>query len=197
MQTKKDELQRSIMEAAKHEFVMHGYEDSSMRLIAKRANTSIGNIYHYFPGKEALLSAIMDPYLESLSLLLNEHLRLNITVSSLEELNEAFEQVDFDHEMLRPLIQSEFVIFMRIKSTKYADRKEEFLAAFHQHLAWHLKCSDADRYIVICISNMMIESLIHLIKANKEKEAIKKDFMRFFKMICSGVINAELKENSK
>ena len=44
MQTKKDEIRKTILEAAQKEFLIHGYEGASMRTIAKKANTTLGNI---------------------------------------------------------------------------------------------------------------------------------------------------------
>lgn len=36
MQTKKDEIRKTILEAAQKEFLIHGYEGASMRTIAKK-----------------------------------------------------------------------------------------------------------------------------------------------------------------
>ena len=59
MQTKKDEIRKTILEAAQKEFLIHGYEGASMRTIAKKANTTLGNIYHYYENKEAILEELM------------------------------------------------------------------------------------------------------------------------------------------
>ena len=65
MQVKKEDLRQQILEAAKQEFLDKGYENSSMRVIAKKANTTMGNIYHYFDNKEALLTTLLDPVIEN------------------------------------------------------------------------------------------------------------------------------------
>ncbi|MCC0637645.1 MULTISPECIES: TetR family transcriptional regulator [unclassified Clostridioides] len=46
MQIKKEEIEKKIAEVATNEFLKKGYENSSMRTIAKKAHTSIGNMYH-------------------------------------------------------------------------------------------------------------------------------------------------------
>ena len=48
MQTKKEDIEQRIIEVATDEFMKKGYENTSMRVIAYKANTSLGNIYHYF-----------------------------------------------------------------------------------------------------------------------------------------------------
>ena len=46
MQIKKDEVRLKILEIATDEFLKRGYENASMRMIARKAHTTQGNIYH-------------------------------------------------------------------------------------------------------------------------------------------------------
>ena len=48
MQIKKEDLKNDIIEAAKVEFLHHGYEGASMRIIASKSHTTLGNLYNYF-----------------------------------------------------------------------------------------------------------------------------------------------------
>ena len=48
MQVKKEDLRQQILEAAKQEFLDKGYENSSMRVIAKKANTTHGEYLSLF-----------------------------------------------------------------------------------------------------------------------------------------------------
>ena len=75
MQIKKQEIGDKILEVASIEFVKKGFENASLRTIAKKANTSLGNIYHYYPSKEAILDALLEPEVEEL--------KKNITDSTL------------------------------------------------------------------------------------------------------------------
>jgi AcrR family transcriptional regulator len=54
MQYLKDEVRNSIVEEALKEFIEKGYVGASIRTIAKKSNTSVGNIYKYFKSKEDL-----------------------------------------------------------------------------------------------------------------------------------------------
>jgi len=49
-----------ILDAAWAVFARHGYHGSTMQDIAAEAGLSAGAIYRYFPGKEAVLKAIVD-----------------------------------------------------------------------------------------------------------------------------------------
>ncbi len=47
------------MNGALAAFAEHGFNGASMRDIAKRADTSLSNVYNYFPSKEDLLVAVL------------------------------------------------------------------------------------------------------------------------------------------
>jgi AcrR family transcriptional regulator len=51
-----------IEEAAKQLFIRQGFHATSMRNIASRAGTSLGNLYNYYPTKEAILGSIISKY---------------------------------------------------------------------------------------------------------------------------------------
>lgn len=59
-----------ILKAATKVFSEHGYEESSMRMIAKASNISIGGLYLYFKNKEdlyiTLIKFLMDDYTDRL-----------------------------------------------------------------------------------------------------------------------------------
>lgn len=59
MQYLKDTVRAAIVKEATHEFLEKGYQGASMRNIAKGAQTSTGNLYKYFQGKENLFDAIV------------------------------------------------------------------------------------------------------------------------------------------
>lgn len=58
-QVLKQEYRDLILKSALDEFFNHGYNDASMRNIAKNANMTVGNLYHYYKDKEDLFSALV------------------------------------------------------------------------------------------------------------------------------------------
>lgn len=60
-------MRQRIVEAADLLFRQHGYEQVTMRHIAKQAACSHTSIYVHFADKEALLHEVASPYLETLS----------------------------------------------------------------------------------------------------------------------------------
>lgn len=73
MQTQKSSLRNKIIETARQEFFKHGYKNSSMRLIAKKSDVGLSNIYNYFTNKEEILYEVLNPLLKALDNLMEEH----------------------------------------------------------------------------------------------------------------------------
>lgn len=63
MQYRKQNVYRQILDSAMDEFDEKGYNEASVRAIAKRADTSVGNLYRYFKNKEELYISCLDPVL--------------------------------------------------------------------------------------------------------------------------------------
>jgi TetR/AcrR family transcriptional regulator, regulator of autoinduction and epiphytic fitness len=57
---KRDEIRRSLVEAAAALFVEKGLADTSMREVAARAGVAPGTAYKYFPERDQLLSAFLE-----------------------------------------------------------------------------------------------------------------------------------------
>ena len=53
------EAQRSILAAAKKQLFEKGYLNLAIREVASQCGIAVGTIYNYFPGKEALVAAVM------------------------------------------------------------------------------------------------------------------------------------------
>ncbi len=65
-QVLKDELRKKILVAAKNEFSKKGITNSSMREIAQKAQTPVGNVYKYFENKQDLVNTVLSPLLTKL-----------------------------------------------------------------------------------------------------------------------------------
>lgn len=53
-----EETRQRLCDAALELFAEHGFESTSIRMIAERAGVSLGLLYHYFPSKESLLQEL-------------------------------------------------------------------------------------------------------------------------------------------
>ena len=81
-QTLKPEIRESIINASKEEFLKYGYENASMRRIAKSANMTVGNLYRYFKNKEDINAKIIEPCLKELTLAVKNVTKSNISLET-------------------------------------------------------------------------------------------------------------------
>ncbi len=65
-QVLKEGLRRKILVSAKDEFLKNGIAGASMREIAKKAETPVGNVYKYFKNKQDLVNTVLSPLLTKL-----------------------------------------------------------------------------------------------------------------------------------
>ena len=97
MQTKKEDIEQRIIEVATDEFMKKGYENTSMRVIAYKANNSLGNIYHYFKNKDLLLQTIIMLTLENIEYMMDQH--INNSKDNMLTKDEAMAYADYLEEL--------------------------------------------------------------------------------------------------
>ena len=155
MQTKKEEIRQDIIKSAAHEFRKKGYAGASLRTIAARANTTIGNLYNYFPGKRAILDAVLDGVPEQVETILDNHDDETIYRELLSEYN-LKHQTKIKHigpsnyhlfmdkltERYFPLdvlLGDPFLILLDgCEGTPYQEIRDRCIARFTAHVATHL-----------------------------------------------------------
>lgn len=78
MQVLKEEVRKTIHQAALVEFYEKGFKETSMRSIAERGGMTVGNLYRYFKSKEDLFYDVISPaYHKIIELTEAEDLDLN------------------------------------------------------------------------------------------------------------------------
>lgn len=65
-QKRSRETMAAIYEAAIHIFAETGYAEATTDQIAEKAGVSIGTLYNYFPGKEAILYGLWEKYMREI-----------------------------------------------------------------------------------------------------------------------------------
>ncbi len=64
MSVKADNTRENILSMAKRHFLRDGLDGASLRSIVKDAGLTTGAFYKYFPTKESMFDALIDPYVE-------------------------------------------------------------------------------------------------------------------------------------
>jgi len=63
----RESLREEILDAARQLFVLHGYEQTSIRAIAAKVGASPGILYHYFEDKQAIMAHLVSETFTKLS----------------------------------------------------------------------------------------------------------------------------------
>lgn len=96
MRVLKDDKYQSILHAARKEFIIKGFKDTSMRSIAEKANIGLSNIYNYFRNKDEIFFAIVNPAKEKLfAFLTEEHKHAYVDFENLSPFGHKKEVIEF------------------------------------------------------------------------------------------------------
>ncbi len=111
------EKKEIIEKAARELFIKQGFHATSMRDISKQANGSLGNLYNYYPTKEAIFESIVDGYLT----IIDEELKNMFT-----QIDEPLEPASLRNmgEMVGELVNkhSDFWLLMYIDVLEFQNR---------------------------------------------------------------------------
>ncbi|WP_167958168.1 TetR/AcrR family transcriptional regulator [Anaerosporobacter faecicola] len=192
MQVLKEELQVMIVESAKHEFYIHGFKATSMRTIAKKANTTIGNLYNYFANKEELFLAVVGELPTLLKQALYGHqdafeeaqnTELNfreIVLAMEEQLPQAF--------FLQHLLSQEFIILMEgAEGTSLEGFRDEFLGFCIEHMQEHMP-GEENALLAAEIANSFVSVLIYVAKHKKSLEEGIRAITRYIEILIAGIM---------
>ena len=190
MQVKKEEIREAIIRIAEIEFANKGFKVASMRTIARKANTTIGNVYNYFSSKEELLDVIIGDTVKHIENLFNNHVEENIRIYDFETLNKEIVKCDIEKLGYSIFLSKKFIILMEgSEGTKYETYREEFLKKCKDHFLWHLnKKEDKGNFIEI-VANAFVNGILFIAKRNDDIAKAKGDFIKLYQLICSGMVS--------
>lgn len=193
MQYQKDEVRNRIIQEALREFNVRGYEGASMRSIAKKSNTSVGNIYKYFKSKEDLheniIGAIYDRFLDYIKQFdkveLNEKAE-TIFYKLAEEIMEIFNKKNVEISIL--LNES--------KGSKYENCKSIFsdfvTRIVTERMKYELSLKGKklrNNFIIYLVSKSLLESIAIIVKECSDGEEVRRLILNLIDIFYTDIIN--------
>lgn len=192
MQIKKDEIRENIIRIAEKEFLKRGFKNSSMRTIAAKAHTTIGNLYNYFENKEAILDEVIGDTPDKILHVLNEHESAQISLlMTKEEMEDNFEELVntymprfFPFDLL--LSNSMLILMEGCDGTKYEAYRNTFLDLFQAHIATHFN-APPDSFLARSISYGFLSTLLFIGKNKRSLDDGKQDLINYIKTMVLGM----------
>lgn len=192
MQIPKEEIKRDILAAAEHEFLIRGYQNASLRTVAKKAKTTLGNLYNYFPNKEAILDTIVGDAPTILGGFVHNHNQFDLNNFNLWEINITNFGALID-ELLPQLIDMDLllsnvvvILLEGCEGTKYESFKITIHDLFKEHMMEHLNHDPDDIFTEIIVQSI-ISSIISVAKFPSTKEEKKRALLKYFHMLFYGL----------
>lgn len=162
-----------ILRSAKREFLAHGFDDSSLRTICKKAGLTTGAFYNHFSQKSDLFDALVEPMLEEFLDVYSDVITREIEDLSTGTENELV-SITFAIQH-----RDEFkLLFDCSKGTKYEGFKEhlihEVFYPSYQAVFDRYAGKSVDPALVLIILHMKFEEYMELIYGGYTLEEVKK-----------------------
>lgn len=203
MQVKKDEVRQAILCEAEKEFFRNGFQNASIRKIAKAAGTTIGNIYNYFGNKEELFDELVaGEYRDFLYFVENHDTAgqtagftdfsafLNISgasgtavqgASSTSGWRALLEQLV---EKAMPMLSQRFVLLIECsKGTKYENARHLIVGVLKEHFSGHLSQLGqgySDGALAGVVAEQLLNGVVRILRSSSDEAERKKLLSEYF-----------------
>lgn len=182
MKIKKDSVKCKIIDSATKEFYKNGYKDASMRDIAGAAGITPGNIYRYFPSKEALFETVVDS-------IYSWAIRVLAMNFDFTKINPNERKLAFIAENVTNYVIKNKLAFLILLTKANGSKFETVVADFKEKIAKAINDTKTESDIDVC--NVYAEALVHSIiyitetYFNDEKKLKDLSFKLIFEMFKS------------
>ncbi|NLX77230.1 MAG: TetR/AcrR family transcriptional regulator [Clostridiaceae bacterium] len=183
MQVLKDEVRANILSAAKKLFYEKGYNNASIRGIAKNSGITVGNVYRYFENKESVLEGVVSPVYEKIM----DYIALSESYIKAGE-SKTFEDFrnEINHYMLQ--ITKEFrlellILFKGTQGTRFENIRNELISLIENRMYEGLfkRVNMEDNEAVFfskTVARSFLDSLIMVIAETDDNSKLKKMIYR-------------------
>lgn len=165
---RKKQTEERLLACAKRRFLSMGYEKASLRDICKDAGVTTGALYFLFDGKEALLAAILDPFLAEMQRLWRELAARETAHPDTADENEQ-QMMNFIAEHRDEAI----ILLEKCSGSRYAHIREDMQAQmcryFCDYYAKYLG-AEPDAELMRILSAMRMHGYIELIRGDYTAE---------------------------
>jgi AcrR family transcriptional regulator len=169
MQYLKDEIKNNIVSAALDEFEEKGFNDASIRTIAKNAGIATGNLYRYFTGKEELFNHLMNPVFQRFNGLIFTEFKAD--ANNLPALTDVVDTImSFYDQYSRELM----ILLDKSEGSVYQNLKEDLIVLIEkrvkEEVVLKLKAAGviiADEFIFHVMASMYMEGILRILKQAK------------------------------
>ena len=189
MQKLKEEVKKKIIEVGKFKFKDLGFENTSMKDIAKDAGISTGNIYRYFLTKKHLLGEILDELEEQINKLLDD---ISSTYSN-NDLHSSFAKITEETiELAKNNADTFKIMFNSQNESQFLNFKNRIIDTLITKMSFLMnqnKSRKIDKTLYEAIARAEFEGFIYIVKINMDDiETLRKNLTLYEEIMIKDLI---------
>lgn len=182
-QIKKEEVRDRLYFAAKNEFLKVGFQQASLRTIAKAAKVSLANVYSYHPNKDALFSAVVAELKADLDQLTEGFRNYRPTEAELDPLELEIARAKKAAEYIHKRATDFHLLFNQATGSSLENYSEELVAGYVANCKSFLKFLKESGFTIAevpsdfffaAVARMFISALKEVVKNQNTKASIQK-----------------------
>ena len=190
MQTLKEEIRTRIQQVATAAFLRHGYQDVTMRDIAKNSAVSVGNLYNYYKNKKDLFYSLTSTSYSYLKQLLNE-VKEHGPESGVTDTEFAKSLVLKISQLLKQHRVGFLLMIDRGQGTEYHNLEDELITVLVRHFEEELMETDkTDASLIMRIAaKNLVYGLIEVAKNYQGDEWVDRNIERLIDYHLHGILH--------
>jgi len=193
MQYLKDEVRKNIVEEALKEFKLVGYKGTSIRNIAKNSNTSVGNFYKYYHGKDELYEALIGTVYDELMDYINEFNRVLVNEKADDIFYELMEKI---LEIFKENSNELTILLNKSEGSKYENCKKTFVdfvtRIVTKKMEYELLLDGKrlkDNFIIYLIAYNLVESISIILREKEDGTIVRKLILDIIDLFYKNIIS--------
>jgi AcrR family transcriptional regulator len=193
MQYLKDEVRNRIVEEALKEFTERGYEGASIRSIANKSNTSVGNIYKYFSSKEDIYENLIGSVYHRVINYIGQFDKVELNERASEVFYELMEETV---EIFNSSSTEISILLNQSKGSKYENCKSIFVDFITRVATEKMKYELAmrnkrlkDNFSIYLISYSLVESIAIIVREKQDGEEVRRIILNIIDIFYTDLVN--------
>lgn len=193
MQYLKSEVRSSIVNEALKEFMEKGYEGASIRSIAKKSNTSVGNIYKYFHSKEDLYENLIGSVYHRLMDYINKFDKVELNEKAQIIFYELMEKI---MEIFNESSTEISILLNQSKGSRYENCKGVFIdfvtRITTEEMKYELSLKGKrlkDTFVIYLLSYSTVESISIIVKERRDGAEVRRLILNIIDIFYTDIIN--------
>lgn len=193
MQYLKDEVRNSITQAALKEFMEKDYDGASIRSIAQKSNTSVGNIYKYFSSKEDIYENIIGSVYHRLINYVSQFDKIELDEKASNIFDELIEKI---MKVFNENSNEISILLNQSKGSKYENCKTIFVdfitRIVTQSMNYELSKKGKrlkDNFTIYLVSYNLVESIAMIVKEKKDGAEVRRLILKMIDIYYTNIID--------